>query len=86
MDGQFPPGTEEFYVALPKAGRTYTIRQVSVGVNWRGELGEVCLLLAELHNPRSARAPFPERGFNSERFRPLEEVTATEEAREEAVA
>lgn len=74
VDDKFPIEVAEFYTALPKAGTVYVIRQVSIGVNWAAEPGEVCLLLIGLNNPRSSAAPFPERGFNSERFRPLEEV------------
>jgi hypothetical protein len=76
VDDKFPLEINELYTALPKAGVTYVIRQVSIGVNWSAEPGEVCLLLIGLHNPRSSVSPFPERGFNSERFRPLEEVQA----------
>lgn len=74
VDDKFPLGIEELYEALPKAGVVYVIRQVSIGVNFKCEPGEVCLLLVGLHNPRSSVHPFPERGFNSERFRPLDEV------------
>lgn len=63
----------EFYTKLPVEGSTYTIRQVSVGVNIKGEAGEVCLHLQEIINPKSSKAPFPERGFSSDRFRLLTE-------------
>ena len=79
VDGKFPLGIEQFYVALPKEGETYTVRSVCVGVNWKGEAGEVAIHLVELINPRSDKPPYPERGFNAERFRPLEEMTETEE-------
>ena len=68
----------KYYAALPKAGVTYVIRNVSVGVNWSGEPGEVCLHLIGLVNPRSTTPPCPERGFNAERFRPLDELPPVE--------
>lgn len=69
----FAPDVAQFYVALPKKGQVYVIRNVLVGVSIKGTLGEVCLYLIGMHNPKSAAPPFPERGFNSERFAPLEE-------------
>jgi hypothetical protein len=39
-----------------------------------GTLGEVSVYLVGLRNPLSNVPPFPERGFNAERFRPLDEV------------
>lgn len=74
VNAKFPLGIEKFYTALPVKDSVYVIRQVSIGVNFQGELGEVCLLLVGLSNPRSTKAPFPERGFNSERFVPLDEL------------
>jgi len=73
VDDVFPPAAKRLYLALPVKDRIYVVRQVSLGVNWKAEPGEVCLLLVGLHNPRSTKPPFPERGFNSERFRPLNE-------------
>lgn len=73
VDAKFPEGIEKIYDQLPVKDIVYVIRQVSLGVNLKGEPGEVCLLLIGLLNPKSSTAPFPERGFNSERFRPLEE-------------
>jgi len=79
VDDVFPPEVAQFYAALPKKDATYVIRNVVMGVNWKAEPGEVCLYLVGLNNPLSDKPPFPERGFNSERFRPLneEEDTAT---------
>jgi len=76
VDDRFPAGIERFYTALPKKDVVYVIRGVSIGVNWKMEPGEVCLHLIGLMNPRSERPPFPERGFNAERFRPLDEASA----------
>jgi len=74
VDDKFTPEQREFLTALPVKDVVYVIRAVRVGVNWRGEPGEVCLYLIGLHNPLSDKPPHPERGFNSERFRPLEEA------------
>jgi hypothetical protein len=74
IDDKFPLGIEKFYVALPKAGIVYVIREMCVGVSLQGEEGEVCVLLVGLNNPRSNKPPFPERGFKAERFRPLDEL------------
>lgn len=74
VDGKFPPEVAQFYQNLPKKDQIYVIREVKIGVNWKAEAGEVCLYLVGLTNPRSDKPPFPERGFNAERFRPLEEV------------
>ena len=83
IDDQFDPSLLQFYTALPRKDVVYVIREVKVGVNSKGELGEVCLYLIGLNNPKSATAPFPERGFNSERFRPLEEVQQRNTAHKE---
>lgn len=74
IDDKFPLGIEKFYTALPKAGVVYVIREMMVGISLQGEEGEVCVLLVGLNNPRSSKAPFPERGFKAERFRPLDEI------------
>jgi hypothetical protein len=74
VDDQFPLEVTKYYTALPIAGVTYVIREVSVGVNWKAEPGEVCLHLVGLVNPCSDTPPYPERGFNAERFRPLDEI------------
>ncbi len=74
IDDKFPLGIEKFYTALPKAGVVYVVREMSVGISLQGEEGEISVLLVGLHNPRSSKPPFPERGFKAERFRPLDEI------------
>src|SRR6188472_18059 len=74
IDDKFPLGIEKYYIALPKAGVVYVIREMTVGISLQGEEGEICLLLVGLNNPRSSKSPFPERGFKAERFRPLDEI------------
>lgn len=80
IDDTFPLGIEKFYVALPKKGVTYVIRDVTLGVNLQGQEGEIAITLVGLHNPKSATPPFPERGFKAERFRPLEDDRLSESA------
>lgn len=79
VDDVFPANIGLFYRELPKKDVTYVIRAVKIGVNFKGEAGEVCLYLIGLTNPTSSTPPYPERGFNSERFRPLNEKEDTEE-------
>jgi hypothetical protein len=42
--------------------------------------------LIGLENPKSTTAPFPERGFNAERFRPLEDDRLKKSEKVEAEA
>jgi hypothetical protein len=88
VDDNFPEGANRFYTQLPQRDRTYTIRNVCIGVDWNGQSGEVCVHLMELTNPRSDKPPHPERGFNAMRFAPVEEQleTAQGEKREEVAA
>jgi len=86
VNDQFPLGIEKFYTALPKAGVTYVIREVSLGVNFIGEVGEVAITLIGLTNPCSDAPPYPERGFNAERFRPLEDDRIRQEKETEVEA
>lgn len=78
IDGNFDPCIAKFYTALPIEGQVYVIRNVVMGISAKdpkGENGcEVCFYLVGLHNPRSSKPPHPERGFNAERFRPLDEM------------
>lgn len=74
INDQFAPEVAQFYTALPKQGVVYVVREVKIGVNAKGEPGEVCLYVIGLNNPTSSKPPFPERGFNAERFRPLDEM------------
>jgi hypothetical protein len=85
VDDKFPKELAQFYWRLPIEGPTYTIREMGVGVSINGEPGEVYVLLEGVENPRSNQPPYPERGFNAERFRELE-PPATEEAEAEAPA
>src|SRR5579862_2178879 len=88
VDDRFPGPLAKYYQNLPVKGRTYTIRAVFIGRRVMHTApgaadGEIGLLLKELLNgpdPRNIHGQ--ELGFNSERFRPLEEIdsAASEEA------
>lgn len=80
INDSFPLGIEKIYDSLPKKNVIYVVREVSLGVNFKGEAGEVAICLIGLDNPRSTTPPHPERGFNSERFRPLDHLNETEES------
>ena len=72
VDDRFPAEALKLFKALPIKDRMYQIRSMEVGVNWRGEAGEVAVLLEGLINPTSSVPPYRERGFNQERFREIE--------------
>ncbi|MCW0218259.1 MAG: hypothetical protein OJI67_08035 [Prosthecobacter sp.] len=87
INDQFEPWVYDLYTALPKKGRTYTIRAISVGrsnpkfsVNDDAELKltdaefDILVLLKELQNSEDPHSSVKqELGFRSERFAPLEE-------------
>lgn len=93
INDQFEPWVYDLYRALPKKGRTYTVRALSVGrsnpkfsVNEDAEIKltdaefDILLLLKELQNPDDPHSSVKqELGFRSERFAPLEEDTEEEE-------
>jgi hypothetical protein len=96
INDQFEPWVYDLYTALPKKGRTYTVRAISPGrsqpkfsVNEDAEIKltsaefDILLLLKELRNgedPHSSTKQ--ELGFRAERFAPLEEDSEEEEAGE----
>jgi hypothetical protein len=84
VDDHFPGPLAKYFVNLPVKGRTYTVRAVYLG---RGIMhtkpgasdGEVGILLQELVNGPDPRNKYgQELGFNSQRFRPIEELESTE--------
>lgn len=85
VDASFPSEIARFYWRMPIEGPTYTIREMGVGVSINGEAGEVYVLLDGIENPKSTTPPYPERGFNAERFREIE-PPATEEVEAEVPA
>ncbi len=72
IDGRFPLGIEKFYPQVPKEGNAYTIRDIVPGISFRGEHGEVAVYLVEIVGPLNTHGI--ERGFNVERFAPLNEI------------
>ena len=82
VDDAAPAYLRQYYTAWIKKGTVYVIRGVFLGVDYQSSNpGEVGVYLLGLHNPKSNVPPFPERGFNAQRFRPIEEhpVKATQE-------
>lgn len=71
VDDNFPKEVVNFYTHLPVKDHVYTVRDVGIGVNWKGEPGEVVIYLEGMENPASNKPPHPERGFNQERFREI---------------
>jgi hypothetical protein len=78
VDDRFPLGIEKFYTALPKKDVVYVVRGTTVGIGLDGSEGEICVYLVGLVNPKSNKAPFRERGFKAERFRPLDELEVSD--------
>ena len=82
-DDRFPTEIFIYYNCLPVKDRVYTIRQMGVGINHKGEAGEIVVYLKELENPVSSKPPHPERGFAAWRFRELEQPAEAESMTEE---
>jgi hypothetical protein len=90
INDTFTPSIRALYQQLPVKDNIYTIREVFLGrekIVKGGDTATVGLLLVEIKNPKD---PFhqgdQELGFTSERFAPLQEVPAEEEAVEEVAA
>lgn len=82
IDDSFPKPLAKHYTQLPVKGKTYTVRAVYVARGVMAPIrpgysdGQVGILLQELHNPPDpGHKGHNELGFNSERFKPLEELT-----------
>jgi hypothetical protein len=73
IDDKFPLEIGKFYQALPVEGQVYVVRDMIDGGTWSGE-PEIAVYLVGLHNPKSDKPPYFERGFSIKRFRPLDEV------------
>jgi hypothetical protein len=72
IEDSFPKEVVNFYTHLPVKNAQYTVRDVGVGVGWNGD-PEIVVYLKDMPNPNSSTPPYPERGFNQERFREIEE-------------
>lgn len=89
INDTFSPTIRALYKQLPVKDNIYTVREVFLGrekIVKAGDSATVGLLLQELTNPPD---PFhqgqQELGFSSERFAPLNEIPAEEEAVAEEV-
>lgn len=96
INDQFEPWVYDLYRALPRKGRTYTVRAISPGrsqprftvnddaeIQLTGAEFDILLLLKELQNPDDPHSSIKqELGFRAERFAPLEEDAEEEEAEE----
>jgi len=81
IDDSFPSEVFKYYIRLPIKNSVYVVRDIGVGVGLNGEAGEIVVYLESIENPCSTTPPYPERGFNAERFREVEppaEVEAEE--------
>jgi hypothetical protein len=73
-----PVPLKTLYTQLPVKNQTYVVRDVRAGVNAKGQ-GKESLLLVGLNNPPCEKngqprplTPMTERGFDGDRFRPLD--------------
>lgn len=73
VNGRFPLGIHKYYAEVPKEGCVYTIRDIVPAVNFRCEEGEVAAYLVEIAGPLNIHGI--ERGFNVNRFAPLNDLT-----------
>lgn len=72
VDDRFPKEVINLYSFLPVKDAQYVVRDVGVGIGWNGA-PEIVVYLQGMLNPNSSTPPHPERGFNQERFREIEE-------------
>ncbi len=70
INGRFPLGIERYFPSLPKEGQQYTIRDIVPGIGPQGGEGEIAVYLIEIIG--SINDHGIERGFNGERFAPLQ--------------
>jgi hypothetical protein len=84
VDDSAPSHLRMHYTSWIKKGTVYVIRGVFLGVDYQtSSAGEVGVYLLGVHNPKSTTSPFPERGFNSLRFRPIDEMPVRVKKEEE---
>jgi len=79
IDDKFPLGIEKLYPSLPVKGELYVIRDIVPGVGVDGDRnkGAVCVYLIEIQG--SINKHGIERGFDGQRFAPLQTDDETEE-------
>jgi hypothetical protein len=74
INDRFPdPDIVALYTDLPRKGTIYIVRGVELGVNAKGEEGEVAVTLVGLYNPLGPPPASRERAFSSERFREIDD-------------
>ncbi len=77
VDDVFKPSLVKYYTALPTKDKVYVVRGMAPAIN--DQLQEdICVYLVGLQNPCSNKPPHRERGFKTERFRPLEDLAEEE--------
>jgi hypothetical protein len=76
IDDKFEAWHKKLYKVFPTEGCVYVIRDVRIGVLYSEgkRTGAISLLLVGLINPPADSVMALERGFNSDRFRPLSEM------------
>ena len=88
VDDKFPLGIEQLYNQLPVKDQIYVIRDIVPGQSLSGSAGEVAVYLIGVVNPTNKLGI--ERGFNAERFAPLnykevDDLVGVEEREDEFV-
>ncbi|MEY4482806.1 MAG: hypothetical protein RL693_258 [Verrucomicrobiota bacterium] len=83
VDDKLPPEAWE-YVRPIRKGAIYTVRDIVPGIALNGGEGEVAIYLVEIQNTVNPHGI--ERGYNAERFAPLNPVSMEEEVEEYAFA
>lgn len=76
-DDVFPVWIRDIYNALPRAGKTYTVRDIVPGQDWTLK-GQPVVYLVELENRPNEHNIEP--GFACRRFAEAEEIEAMEHA------
>lgn len=76
VDDKFEGWLRKLYDQLPVAAKTYVVRDVRIGVAYSEgkRTGAISILVVGLVNPKADSRAGIERGFNSDRFRSLEEM------------
>jgi hypothetical protein len=77
VDDVFPVGIRDFYNALPRAGKTYTVRDIVPGQDWKLN-GQPAVYLVELENRPNEHGIEP--GFACRRFAEAGETEEREHA------
>jgi hypothetical protein len=72
INDKFHPGIAKLYTQLPRKDREYVIRDVRLGIQPGTRAGAVSVLLVGLINPKADSKAQLERGFDQDRFRPVD--------------